>query len=123
MEIWDLWSPDGGATGLPFARCRIEATSAVLVHAVPATIRVEVRDREGDRVAFGDRLKRVGSYFPMTRLVRAGATIRRQDGWPEEEDIGRVVLLPGGEAGVLKAWWNAPDGSEWRWQVEFYNRR
>lgn len=59
----------------------------------------------------------------MTRLVREGTRIRREDGWPGDGDVGRVVLLPGGEAGRLLSWWNADDGSEWRWQVEFYNRR
>jgi hypothetical protein len=33
-----------------------------------------------------------------------------------------VVLLPGGEAGILKSWWNADDRKEWRWDVEFYNQ-
>jgi len=32
------------------------------------------------------------------------------------------VILPGGEAGILKAWWNADDRKEWRWQIEFYNQ-
>jgi hypothetical protein len=31
------------------------------------------------------------------------------------------VILPGGEVGTLIRWWNTEDGSEWRWQVEFYN--
>ena len=39
-----------------------------------------------------------------------------------KQDIGRVVILPGGEAGILKSWWNADDRREWRWQVEFYNQ-
>jgi hypothetical protein len=123
METWDLWAPAGGATGLPFARCRIEPADAVLVHAVPAAIAVEVRDDDGRRLAFSPRLQRDGDYFPMTRLLREGNTIRREDGWPGAADIGRVVLLPGGEAGILSSWWNAPDGSEWRWDVQFYNRR
>lgn len=59
----------------------------------------------------------------MTRLRRVGDQITLQDLWPEAEDIGRPVLLPGGEAGILRSWWNAVDGSEWRWQVEFYNHR
>ncbi len=25
--------------------------------------------------------------------------------------------------GLLTAWWNADDGSSWRWSVEFYNHR
>ena len=43
--------------------------------------------------------------------------------WPHDGDLGALVLLPGGEAGTLQAWWNAADGSEWRWQVELYNHR
>jgi hypothetical protein len=33
------------------------------------------------------------------------------------------VLLPGGEVGILKQWWNAEDESAWRWQVEFSNHK
>jgi hypothetical protein len=49
--------------------------------------------------------------------------VQREDIWPRPTDLGSIVLLPGGEAGVLKAWWHADDHSEWRWQVEFYNRK
>jgi hypothetical protein len=59
----------------------------------------------------------------MTRLARRGDAIVREDRWPTDADLGAVVILPGGEAGILKAWWNAPDGSEWRWSVEFSNRK
>jgi hypothetical protein len=41
--------------------------------------------------------------------------------WPDQSLVGATVLLPGGEAGVLKSWWNADDRMEWRWEVEFYN--
>jgi hypothetical protein len=30
-----------------------------------------------------------------------------------------MVILPGGELGKLLKWWNAQDGSECCWQVEF----
>jgi hypothetical protein len=59
----------------------------------------------------------------MAILTRGGDQVARQDRWPTKEDIGQLVLLPGGEVGVLVQWWNAEDGSEWRWQVEFYNHR
>lgn len=59
----------------------------------------------------------------MSYLVRDGSAIALEDGWPTEADIGRVVLLPGGEAGILKRWWHSDDKIEWRWQVEFYNHR
>jgi hypothetical protein len=42
---------------------------------------------------------------------------------PDQEDLGRLVILPGGEAGILTAWWHAPDHSEWRWQLELSNCR
>ncbi len=39
------------------------------------------------------------------------------------DPAARVALLAGGEAGTLKTWWNADDGSEWRRTVQFYNHR
>lgn len=93
------------------------------MHAAPEELRVEVRSDDGRRLAFGDQLRREGPSFPMTRLRREDGRIAREDGWPGAGDVGAVVLLPGGEAGVLRAWWNADDGTEWRWTVEFHNRR
>ncbi len=123
MEVWDIWYPKGGAQGLLVARARIDAHDVVWLHAAPDTLRIEVRDDDGQRLAFADRIERDGKYLPMTRLSRADGVVTREDRWPSENDIGTVVILPGGEAGVLTAWWNADDGSEWRWSVEFYNRR
>jgi hypothetical protein len=34
-----------------------------------------------------------------------------------------LVILPGGEAGILTSWWHAPDHSQWRWQLELSNRQ
>jgi hypothetical protein len=59
----------------------------------------------------------------MTRLWIEGGTVRREDRWPTDADLGAPVILPGGEVGTLIAWWHAEDGSEWRWAVEFYNHR
>ncbi len=119
-QTWELWYPDAGATGLPFARARIDATDAVWLHAAPPKLSVTVR--EGDAViAKGRDLERAGRRFPMTRLAIENGEVRREDRWPDDSDLGAVVILPGGEAGVLVGWWNAADESEWRWQVEFYN--
>lgn len=123
MQIWDVWYPNAAAQGLSFARGRMDAAEVVLVHAAPEALRVEVRDDAGTLLAFGDQLRLQGAYYPMTRLLMAGGKVRREDGWPGPEDIGRPVLLPGGEVGILKDWWNAADGSEWRWNIEFYNHR
>jgi hypothetical protein len=119
-QIWDLWYPNAAAQGLSFARGRLDPTDVILVHAAPDALRVEVRDDDGRRLAFGDQLARTADR-PMARLRRDGDRISREDLWPRQDDIGRPVILPGGEVGILRAWWNAPDGREWRWQVEFYN--
>jgi hypothetical protein len=123
LEQWDLWFPAVGATGLSFARSEVDAEAAgnrVLVHAAPPKLAVTVRDEAGQVLAEGHGLER-GQPGPMSFLVRDGDSIRLEDGWPGQGDLGRLVILPGGEAGILKAWWHADDRSEWRWQVEFYN--
>ena len=122
IEIWDLWYGQAASTGLPFARGRLDATDTLLVHAAPEALTVEVRDDDGQRLAYGKDLARTTDR-PMARLTRDGADIRREDCWPTQDDIGKPVILPGGEVGMLLEWWNAPDGSEWRWHVEFYNRK
>lgn len=122
IQVWDLWFPDAAAQGLAFARGRLDATNILLVHAAPETLDVAVRDDDGRLLAEGKGLRRTAER-PMTRLVVSGSRITREDLWPEEVDIGRPVMLPGGEVGILRSWWNAADGSEWRWQVEFYNHR
>lgn len=121
MQEWDLWYPKAGATGLPFARGRIDATNVLLVHSVPPVITVTIYEN-GNPVAEGRDLQAT-QESPITRLTRNGKDIVREDIWPTPDDLGAVILLPGGEAGILKAWWNADDHSEWRWQVEFYNHR
>jgi hypothetical protein len=119
-QTWDLWYPDAAARGLPFARGRLDPTDVLLVHALPDTIDVEVRIDDGSMIARGLGLKRT-AVRPIARLTRSDGNVTREDCWPNETDIGRPVILPGGEVGILLSWWNASDGSEWRWQVEFYN--
>jgi hypothetical protein len=121
METWELWYPAAAANGLYFARSRIDPMDVVWVHSPPELLAVLVRDGEAGVLAQAGELCREGPYLPMARLQRAGTSITREDRWPLEADIGSIVILPGGEAGELKSWWNADDGSEWRWQVEFYN--
>jgi hypothetical protein len=121
MQTWELYYPEAASTGLPFARGRLDPTEVLWVHAAPPTLSVTVRDAQEQVVARGDMLARAGQRFPMTRLSRQGQEIHREDRWPDEADLGALVILPGGEVGRLVAWWNAEDGSEWRWQVVFYN--
>jgi hypothetical protein len=125
IEQWDLWFPNAGATGLPFARCRVDADAAadrVLVHAAPPHLDVTVCDGHGAVVAEGRGLERQAPG-PMSLLTRDGRTIQLHDHWPDQEDLGRLVILPGGEAGTLVSWWHADDHSEWRWRLELYNHR
>jgi len=122
QQVWDLWYPGAAAQGLPFARGRLDAIDVLLVHAAPETVDVSVRGEDGSLLAQGKGLARTAER-PMARLTVRDSEIEREDLWPTDEDVGRPVILPGGEVGILIAWWNADDGSEWRWQVEFYNHR
>ena len=122
QQIWDLWYPNAAAQGLPFARGRLDATDCLLVHAAPAVLDVSVWDDGGRLIARGKNLERTAER-PMARLTARADRIEREDLWPEETDLGRPVILPGGEVGILRSWWNAADGSEWRWQIELYNHR
>src|ERR1700730_2342973 len=124
LETWDLWLPGPGATGLPFARSSVnpgDAGERVLVHAAPQRLQVVVTDAAGQIVARSDRLER-HQPGPMSFLLRDGATITLEDGWPTAAEIGRVLLLPGGEATIVNSWSLADLRKECRCQLEFFNQ-
>ena len=122
IQIWDIWVPDIGAQGLSFARGRLNATDVLLVHAAPEKLNVEVRSDDGSLLAKGSNLARTLNS-PMTRLRRQGEKITREDLWPTEADYGSLVIVAGGEVGILQKWWNDADQQQWRWSLEFYNHR
>ena len=122
QQLWDLWIADVGATGISFARGRLDATDVLLVHAAPEKLNVEVRSSEGDFLAKGNDLVRTAST-PVARLRLEGATITREDIWPTEADYDTPVLLAGGEVGILQMWWNDAQHQEWRWNIELYNHQ
>jgi hypothetical protein len=119
--VWEIRNPDGGALGLEFARGTSAPTDEMLVHATPSRINVEVHTWEGELVAVGRNLTH-DEIAPMSKLSISGKKVARENLWPTDEDVGRPVILPGGEVGILKAWWNDEVGQEWRWSVEFANR-
>ena len=121
-EYWEVWDPRAAATGVLIARGQMDHTDVVILHSAPDVATVEISDSRGVRLAYAADLERT-DQTPMCRLQRQGASITREDIWPRREDVGSVVLLPGGEAGILKSWWHAEDRMEWRWEVEFYNSR
>lgn len=123
VHTWELWYPEAAATGLEFARGRLAPAEVLWVHAAPKRLSVTVRQGDDRVLARGEALAREGGYLPMTRLALAGDVVRREDRWPTQDDLGALVILPGGEVGTLISWWNANDGSAWRWQVEFANSR
>ena len=122
QQVWDLWIPDVGATGISFARGRLDATDVIIVHAAPEKLNVEVRDHQGNVLARGENLPRT-TNSPMARLRRQGNKITREDIWPTEADYGTLVIVAGGEVGTLQKWWNDAEQQEWRWSLEFYNHR
>ncbi len=120
--VWDVRNPEGGMLGQEWARGVSEACDIVLAHALPSRVDVVVRD-EDDRVVASGRGLAAGEDTPMSRLRLYDGTVTREAVWPTSDDLGRPVLLAGGEIGLLVAWWNPPDGSEWTWQLEFHNTR
>ena len=88
----------------------------------PPVLTVTVRDSAGRVIASGSDLGATDDT-PIARLTRHGDRVERVDIWPNQQAIGQLVLLPGGEVGTLKQWWHADDYSEWRWQIELYNHR
>jgi hypothetical protein len=121
-EVWDVWYPKAGATGIPFGRGRISGAVVLLVHAAPPVLTVTVQGDDGHVLAEGKDLAQTADT-PMTRLTRLDTSIEREDIWPDAADLGCLVLLAGGEVGKLLQWWHAADHSEWRWQIELYNHR
>lgn len=122
-HTWEIYYPHAAATGLPFARARIDPADVLWVHAAPDALAVTVREGDDRVIARGEPLELSGDRFPMTRLSIQGYAIEREDRWPTDGDLGELVILPGGEVGILTDWWNAADGTEWRWRVEFYNHK
>jgi hypothetical protein len=59
----------------------------------------------------------------MARLRIENGDVTRENVWPDPSDIGKPVILPGGDVGILTAWWHADDHSEWRWTIELHNHR
>jgi hypothetical protein len=120
-HVWEIRSPEGGAKGLEFARAEMDAAHrTTLVHAAPSAIDVVVT-ADGFVIGQAHDLRDDTRATPMSRLRLDGATLTRENIWPAQEDVGLPVILPGGEVGILLAWSNAEDGSEWTWRVEFHN--
>src|SRR5688500_20142701 len=111
VQTWELWYPGAGATGIPVARARIDPQAVVWAHSLPRKASVTVREGDDRVIARGEGITRAGHYFPMTRLALEGDAVTREDRWPTDADLGAIVILPGGEAGVRTAAGNADAGT------------
>jgi hypothetical protein len=124
FTVWQLRSTEGGSAGLEFARSAVDPSRTVLVHAAPSRLDVEVLANGEHLVAIGRDLRPSDQDgdTPMTRLVIDGTRVLRSQLWPDDADLGSVVLLPGGEAGVLRRWSTDADRSSWMWSLELRGR-
>ena len=59
--------------------------------------------------------------LPMTLVRMEGHA--REDLWPDDSHLGLPMLLPGGETGRLQRFEHEPDGSSWRYTLEFRGAR
>jgi hypothetical protein len=98
----------------------MEEHDHVLGHALPERVDVEVTDGDGNLIARARGLAH-DAVTPMSRLDLRDGAIERANVWPDESDLGKPVILPGGEVGILREWWNADDHSAWRWVIELSN--
>src|SRR4051812_42718964 len=105
--------------GLEFARGVSAPTDVMLAHALPERVDVVVRDENDQVIARGESLEHPEST-PIARLRVGGSSVTRENVWPDDSDIGRLVILPGGEIGTVCEWSHAEDHSSWRWEVEFF---
>jgi hypothetical protein len=118
---WAIRTRDGGMNGLEFTKATTAGVfTRVLVHAAPALLSLNVVD-DNDHVVARGHADRQGDYSPMTQLELAGGSVLRSEIWPTGEHLGMLVLIAGGETGVLQRWEHADDHSWWRWTVEFSN--
>ena len=78
--------------------------------------------RMGHPRSRGIGLERTASG-PMVCLHRDDDQITLEDLWPGPDELGCLVILTGGEVGVLRSWWHADDHSAWRWQLELSNHQ
>ena len=117
IHVWEI--RPAGEEEL-FARGQLVAATRVLGHSLPESIDVDVRELDGPMVATTTDL-RGEEQTPMAELEIDGGAIRRRQMWPSDDDLGTPVILPGGEVGILTAWWHAPDHSQWRWSIELHN--
>jgi hypothetical protein len=73
LQYWEVWDPRPAATGILIARCQVDATDSVILHAAPDVATVEVSDVRGTRVAYGAERQRTA----QTPMCRFGATATR----------------------------------------------
>lgn len=120
VHIWEIRNPDGGSMGLEVARGRMEPHTDVLAHALPERVDIEVTDEDRRVLASGKDLPGTLAS-PIARLWIRGDAVERENVWPDDADLGKPVILPGGEVGILMTWWHAEDHSSWRWTIELSN--
>jgi hypothetical protein len=118
VRDWEIRT-GGGATGVEVALARLDGQhDVVLAHALPASVDVWVLEN-GARLRAAGRDLHDDDTTPMCRLWIDGVRILRRNVWPGEADLGLPVILPGGEAGILRAWEHDDERTHWRWSVEF----
>ena len=69
METWDLWYPGAAATGLPFARGRLDPTDVLWVHSAPKKLDVTVRRFD---VMVGKHGDHIGGELEAFKCLAAG---------------------------------------------------
>jgi hypothetical protein len=118
-ESWAVETSPDGRKWRPLGRAWKSPGEPVLMHVSVRYVRyrrlIPTEDSE-----WSEPLESEGA-LPMT-LVRMEHHAR-EDLWPDDSHTGLPMLLPGGETGRLQRFEHEPDGSSWRYTLEFRGAR
>ena len=82
LQTWELWYPGGGATGLPFARGRLDPTDLLWVHSAPKKLEVTVRTFDERLVARGSTTLTMREFFALQTTRRSCKPLISLRRWP-----------------------------------------
>ena len=115
--------PRSGCDGPPTGTRPHRSARRRVGTSVPRKVAVTVRQGDDRVVARGEGLARKAKYLPMTRFAAGRRRDHARGSLADPGGPRRHRDPPRRRGRDPHPWWNAEDGSAWRWSVEFSNRR
>ena len=105
-QLWEIRNPDGGADRARTGRERGSGSSipGAAARRARASRRRRSSTSDGRVRRHEDAISHADGATPdLAAHGRRTRRCQRENIWPTEDDLGTVVILPGGEAGILTA--------------------